>query len=453
MEAPAGASFSTEVAPILEDVCARCHGPGGPGSTGWELATAGDAQKYASSIHLATSTGVMPPWPASELSVPFVGDLSLSDAQLASLASWASSGAELDVEPSTPIRPTGPVNVIDAPDLVATSARGPYQGSTDVLDDYRCLVFDLGVDDTEWILASQFEPDRSEVVHHAIVTLASGELREQAEFWDSTEPGPGWTCYGGNGLDPSRAGGYVFPLGGWAPGANVARQPDGYAIPVRSGDFLVVQIHYHFDAEAPADLSRMVFDLASEKEIAAQPGGGYRTLRSALYLGPAEIPCYDGDPDPLCDRAVALERVEELYGAFAAQLPDAFLRQCGSSPDDYAHMTGGTAWSSCDLPVTNPGRITSVSAHMHELGLAFRMTLNPGTAEELVLLDIPDWSFEWQFGYRPVDEIVLDGDDVIRVECSWNRERAPYEAVGYILWAEGTGDEMCYSSITTAPLE
>jgi hypothetical protein len=197
----------------------------------------------------------------------------------------------------------------------------------------------------------------------------------------------------------------------------------------------------------------MVFDFADPGEVAAQPGGRYKTLRSRLYLGPAEIPCYAGDTNPLCDRDVALQRVEDLYGRWAASLPDGFLNQCGSTPADYADMTDGTAWSTCDLPIRSPGRITSVTAHMHELGLSFRMTLNPDTPDELILLDIPDWSFDWQFGYEPVDDIVITRRDTVRIECRWNRERAPYEAVGYILWAEGTGDEMCYSAITTAPIE
>jgi len=67
-------------------------------------------------------------------------------------------------------------------------------------------------------------------------------------------------------------------------------------------------------------------------------------------------------------------------------------------------------------------------------------------------LDIPDWDFQWQFNYHPVEEIILQYGDTIRVDCAWNRERAPYEAVGYILWSLGTGDEMCYSGITTAPV-
>jgi len=54
---------------------------------------------------------------------------------------------------------------------------------------------------------------------------------------------------------------------------------------------------------------------------------------------------------------------------------------------------------------------------------------------------------------QPVEEIILERGDTIRVDCSWNRDRAPYEADGYILWVDGTGAEMCFSSIVTAPAE
>ena len=440
--------FSTDVLPILENVCTQCHSPGGPGSTHWDLQSAADAAEFADFMASVTSTGFMPPWPASELSVPFLNDLSLTDDEIEAISSWAENGAPLDVAPATPVRTLNPPQFIDDPDLVLTSARGGYTGSTDVLDDYRCLVFDPEFTDTEWILASHFEPDQVEVVHHAIVTLHSAEVRARAEQLDAAEPGPGWTCYVTSLLEGVDGGG--VPLNGWAPGQPPRRLPDGYGIPVDPGDFLVVQIHYHFDESAPTDLSRMTFDLASEVELAAA-GSELKRLTGDLYLGPAEIPCYEGDTDPLCDRNTALDRVEELYGGLARRIPDLMLWQCGARVEDYADMTNGTAWSTCEHEVSNPGRIVSVMAHMHELGLRYRMTKNPGRADETVLLDIPDWDFDWQFLYQPVDEIILDDDDTVLIECAWNRERAPFDAVGYILWAEGTVDEMCYSSIVTAP--
>ncbi len=446
-DAPADTShFSNEVLPVLENVCTQCHSPGGPGSIHWELQTAADAVAEADFIDSVISTGFMPPWPASDLSVPFENDISLTDDEIAAIRAWVDEGAELDVDPGTPIRTLNPPQFIDEPDLVLTSAKGAYSGSTDVLDDYRCLIYDPEFTETEWVLASHFEPDQVEVVHHAIVTLHSADVRDRAEQLDAAEEGPGWTCYVAAALDG--VGG--APMNGWAPGQPPRRMPDGYGIRVDPGDFLVVQIHYHFDRSAPADLSRMTFELATDEELEAA-GGELKELTGDLYLGPAEIPCYEGDTDPLCDRDAALDRVEDLYGGFARRIPDLMLLQCGSSVEDYADMTNGTAWSTCDHRVSNPGRLVSVMAHMHELGLSYRMTKNPGQPDEQVLLDIPDWDFDWQFLYQPVEDISLERGDIVQIECRWNRERAPYDAVGYILWAEGTVDEMCYSSITTAP--
>ena len=442
-------SFSSEVLPILENHCALCHAPGSPGSTHMELAVAADALVNAFGIGRLVDSGDMPPWPASKLSLDFVGDHSITEEQKKLLVAWADQGGPIDTPPDKKIVSQKPLMTITEPDLAITSAKGPYQGSTDNLDDYRCMIFDPDVKKTEWILASHFVPDKLEIVHHGIFTLASEEYREQAEQLDESDTGVGWSCYGGTGLIEQESG-YQFGFGGWAPGDPPEVSPDGYAVPLRPGDFLIVQLHYHYDYSAPPDLSTMLFDLASDEDIAAN-GGAFKTLTGQLFLGPAEIPCYDGDTHPLCDRDAAIENATERFG-LRGQLSNFFNRQCGFTPADYAHMTTGTANSSCDIGVSAPGKIVSLTGHMHELGLSIRLTLNPETENERILLDIPDWDFQWQLNYHPVEEIILQYGDTIRVDCAWNRERAPYEAVGYILWSLGTGDEMCYSGIRTAPM-
>ena len=443
-------SFSGDILPVLERSCASCHNEGQAGASGMPLSTAADAAENAAYIELVTAAHSMPPWPASEESVDFVGDHSLTETEIAQIALWSSTGGDIDVDPATPIVSSQAPSFLEDPEIVMTSALGAYTGSVDTQDDYRCLIMEPGNTEQEWILATQFVPDQVEVVHHGIVSLASQELRDQADWLDASQEGPGWTCYGGTGLQVTE--GYQRRLAGWAPGAQPARLPDGYAIPLNPGDFIIVSIHYHYDGTPPADLSQFQIDLASDEEIAAQ-GGQYRTIQGARYLGPAEIPCYEGDTEPLCDRDLAIERVRAAYGDFIGGLPNYFLWNCGSTVEDYADMTDGTAWSTCDLPVTNPGRIIGMTGHMHELGLSIRLTLNPDTPEERILLDIPDWDFEWQLGYQPIEEIIIDADDTIRVDCAWNRERAPYEPVGYIVWSDGTGDEMCFSTITTAPVD
>ena len=446
-------SFSEYIQPIMERSCASCHGPDLAGSDHFVIRTAADIANNATSIDFLASQRLMPPWPASTLSPHFVDDPSLTDEEIARLVAWVEDGAPLDVDPATPVVNSKPESrlVGDDRDVVMTPAGGASGGNPQNVDEYRCLMYEPGNDEVEHIVATHFEPDQTQVVHHAVVTLASADLRDRAAELDAADPGPGWSCFGGFGFGRGSAVN-TTRLPGWAPGTQPSRQPDGYAVPLKPGDFVVVQVHYHYDGSAPADASRYVLALASDEELEAN-GGSFNELTNALYLGPAEIPCYDGDTDPLCDRDVALQRSRDLYGDRVALRPDFFLNRCGASVSDFADMTDGTAWSTCDLPVTNPGRIHSVFGHMHELGLSIRLTLNPDTAEERVLLDIPDWNFEWQFGYTPVDDIVIDRDDTIRVDCAWNRERAPYEAVGYILWADGTGDEMCYSAITTVQVD
>ena len=77
------------------------------------------------------------------------------------------------------------------------------------------------------------------------------------------------------------------------------------------------------------------------------------------------------------------------------------------------------------------------------------MTLNPETEAERVLLDIPRWDFDWQLNYYPVEDIELEPGDIVRIECSWDRNlRDPSLEPAWVLWADGTNDEMCFATIT-----
>ena len=153
----------------------------------------------------------------------------------------------------------------------------------------------------------------------------------------------------------------------------------------------------------------------------------------------------------------------------ADQVSEAYLRQgqkmareigelsfgpvsLGANLDDLMADTDGVGQSSCERSVTNPGEVVSLWGHMHEFGKSYRLTLHPGTSEELVLLDIPSWSFDWQFGYTPVEQFVLRPGDRVRVECTWDRGLSYQPEPRYITWNEGTEDEMCWTSIATVPI-
>ncbi len=229
---------------------------------------------------------------------------------------------------------------------------------------------------------------------------------------------------------------------GWAPGQLPGRYPDGSGLRLKPGDFFVVQVHYHYDTRPGPDASWLELQL-ERSDVDLEP------VTISQYLTPAEIPCGPGEEGPLCDRTAAMARAVAEFGIVPADLINL---QCRVSPATFADMTDGVAWSSCDLPVMATGEIISVLGHMHALGATYRMTLNPETDDELVLLDIPDWDYDWQYNYEPAQSIVLERGDVLRFECSWERSRRdPSLEPAYVLWSFGSDDEMCFSTVVTRP--
>ena len=433
--------FATSIQPIFADRCASCHSPGGPGTAHWTLGTAGDIVANHENIAALLANGAMPPWPAGGESPAFREDRSLRDDQLQAILDWSEAGAPLDVDAGSEISPLHPVVGLSAPDRTVTAAE-PYAGSTAVTDDYRCQIFDPELPDGGWITSYEFIPDAEAVVHHAIGYLVPASTREAATALDGADGKPGWQCYGSSGLGNDD----IFL--GWAPGQLPAALPAGTGLWVEPGAFIVVQIHYHYETEAPPDQSALAL-VTTDADSDLDP------VTVSEYIAPAEIPCSTDESGPLCDRDTAMAAAVERYGPEGV-LADRLLGLCGQTVDDFAAMTDGIASASCDIPagfVGGTGEIISVLGHEHEIGSWFKMTLNPGQPDEKVLLDIPDWDFDWQYNYAPVESIVIDASDIVRIECGWDRSRRdPALEPAYVLWADGTNDEMCFATITTRPL-
>jgi hypothetical protein len=86
--------------------------------------------------------------------------------------------------------------------------------------------------------------------------------------------------------------------------------------------------------------------------------------------------------------------------------------------------------------------------------VAFRISLNPGTPAEKILLDIPRWDFHWQGEYWFAEPIALRQGDRVRISCVYDNAEAipgpdgrPLEP-RYLTWGEGTTDEMCLGGIS-----
>ena len=437
-------SFANDVQPVLEENCVSCHSGTGPGTTHLVMESAGDVTTIADFMAFRVEAGEMPPAPLSGLQeIAYQFDLEMTPEDRQTIIDWAAGGGELDVAEDTSLTATSQTfPPIDA-DLVL-AADGPYPGS-DKLDDYRCRIIDPEFTDTSWVTSIETRIDESRVLHHSIISILPADLRADADALDGADGAPGWNCQ-----TVSQVGGeFLSSVAGWAPGTGPITLPEGTGIQMDAGDTFVVQWHYHYDSEPLPDNSGLAIEIADDAEVAAA-GGALAPARYSNLVGPAEIPCASFESGPLCDRDAAVERIAEEFGFQSTLLPEVINRRCGVTPEDFAHFTDGVASSSCDLPAP-VGQVISMTPHMHELGSTYRLTLNPDTPEEQVLIDIDQWDFDWQLGYYPEEALTFDDDDVLRLECGWDRSLWPAGLESrYIVWADGTQDEMCFTGLAVS---
>jgi polyisoprenoid-binding protein YceI/mono/diheme cytochrome c family protein len=399
-------SFSRDVQPILEQHCATCHERGAVGASMWKLANARDAADVADGLAVVTKSEYMPPWPPSDEGIPLQHARGLTDEQIDTIVDWAKAGAPLDVADSTEVTAPEETEVpLPRADLTLELPE-PYQGGPATKDDYRCFILDPGLTAPTFLTGSVFEPDQLQIVHHALVYQRPARAMADARTRDAADPGGGWSCATGMGGD-STSGALV---GGWVPGQ-------------RPQDF------------GAGDRSRMVLELSDDPTLIP--------LHTSQLIGPVEIPCPGGITGGLCDRPAALADVAQRFGPGAAVVSDALNRICRTKPEELAATSDGvTATTTCDYRIREDGDIVDVLGHMHELGSSYRMTLNPDAPDPKVLLDIPTWDFDWQLNYQPVERVTVKRGDTIRVSCSWDRNLRFDPQPRYIVFAEGTKDEI-----------
>src|SRR5689334_12487474 len=100
-------TYDKDVLPILQKNCQSCHRPGeiGPMS----FMTYKDTRPWARAMKAAVTARKMPPWFAHEGDGPFANDKRLDEADIATIAAWADTGAAEGDEKDRPV----PVTFVD----------------------------------------------------------------------------------------------------------------------------------------------------------------------------------------------------------------------------------------------------------------------------------------------------------------------------------------------------
>lgn len=378
-------TFTHDVAPILYQHCAVCHHAGEVAP--FPLLTWQDAAKRSELIATVTASRFMPPWQPERGYGHFQGERRLRDADIVTLRRWADAGAPEGNPAQQPPVPDFPESwQFGTPDMTIRMPK-PFSIAADGPDQYMCFVIPLHLASDKYVRALEFRPEARSVVHHALFLLDSGHIGRQN--------GESYPCFGTPGFLPSGA------LGGWTPGMQPARMPDGLQLILRKGSDLVLQIHYH-------------------------PTGKPETDQSMLGL-------YFTDKPPtkwVADIALGSRQIDIPPGARAYKVRDHF---------------------------TTPVDVEAVAIIPHAHYICKEMdgwAILPDGRKQW-LIRIRDWNFDWQEQYRYATPVKLPADTDLQMEFTYDNSadnpRNPNHPPRRVVWGPDTTDEMAGLHVQVVP--
>ena len=389
-----GPTYWSDVRPILDESCARCHTDGGQGPVSFD--DPANVIALAPMILAKIDAGLMPPPAPDPACADYVDSDKywLDDAEKATLRAWVDGGTPLGDPPAVTDPP--PLATLAPWDLELRGAE-PYTPTFtgDDPNDYRCWAIDVGNDTEQFLTGLEAIVDHPAFVHHVVLFDDGGNVLGGRDAWSG-------------GADPSDADG--FPCGGfgegdwmflhaWAPGSLPMQFPDGYGIRVQAHAKLVVQAHYFNNGAVEPDAVGYGLNLADSVEHEV-----------------FDIPVYPDNFDhiPAGDPA---------YTASA----------------DYALSDFG-------LPISLT--VLSVWPHMHVLGDGFDYAIKHADNTDTCVVHEDGWSFHNQVPVNLIAPIVVSPTDTLSIQCHYDNSAANPSQLNDppidVYNGEGTNDEMCF---------
>jgi hypothetical protein len=222
--------------------------------------------------------------------------------------------------------------------------------------------------------------------------------------------------------------------------------PKGTGVPLPAGSLVIMQVHYNLlVGDKPVSSSVDLHTVPSSTPLLP--------LHLDLMLAPPNIPCPAGVTGPLCSRTAELANVGKRFGQDAVDEVNGIEGLCGDNPSDPPEGDFAT----CLTSISKSGYIVRVQAHMHLLGLALTMVLNPGTPEAKTVLDVPDYNFHYQRSYNLATPVPVTAGEPVQVTCAYNPKLAQELPIlrkappHFITWGDGSTDEMCIGLAWISP--
>ena len=384
------ATFYKDVLPILQNRCQECHRSGEIGPMA--LITYKETRPWAKSIREVIRTKKMPPWFADPAHGRFSNDRSLTQKEIDTLVAWADAGApEGDKKHAPALRAWQAGWQIPAPDMILTKPNAfdvPANGKID----YQYIVIPTELTEDKWVQVVEARPSARSVVHHVVVYV-----REPSSKWlrGEAEPGvpfvpPRTTPEGRQRGDIGGAGSDILTI--YTPGNIPDTFAPGQAKLIKAGSDLVFQMHYTANNKSAAS------DKTSVGILFAKEPPKERVLTVALSNDKFVIPPGDGN----------------------YRVP-----------------------AKATLP--NGGALLSFFPHMHVRGKAFEYKLTQPDSDEEVLLNVPNYNFNWQLTYRlekPLE--IKPGAEMAMAGWFDNSPNNPHnpDPKSEVRWGEQSWEEM-----------
>lgn len=390
-----GPTYHDDIAPMMQVHCTACHVP--DEMAPFALQTYEEVKATSSASHVTMVEGTMPPWPPNKDCAEIKDHRGISTEEVELFEAWIDAGHPEGEPNDEPMEGPPSTDVEAEADRVLDWGFDykPTPPDDDSIDDYRCFVVDPDIDEEKFVNLIHTRPDNAEVVHHMIAYTAPGSAADDIAALKAEDDRPGYECFGGPRTSDS------MWLSAWAPGEVPTPFMDGYGIRLKEDDHIIIQMHYN---------------------TVNDPEGTDRTEVDLYFVDEEEYP----EPTELA----------------MIPLPDHSLHLEAGDPE------ASTTWQAPTLPI--PITVHGIFPHMHMLGTKFNITVDPGEEDEMCLIDIPNWDFDWQGFYMYEEPMVIPSYAEVEMYCEYDNSadnQAPGRTPQDVYWGDGTYDEMCLGVI------
>ncbi|MBJ05134.1 MAG: hypothetical protein CMP65_04465 [Flavobacteriales bacterium] len=414
-------TFSKDISPIIYGKCTSCHREGESGQIPFtsylEVASMGEM------IKVVTQSNYMPPWPPDPEYTPhsLLDERFLTDDEKNLIVEWVDNGLlqgnpELEAELPTTIEGS----VIGEPDYVFQMNEAYFiEGNN--MDDYRVFVFPTGFTEDTYIKSIEFRPDNREAVHHAIIMA---DVTGSGASNDEESPDVlGYESFGGFSLDGVSPTEYVF-LAGYAPGMNPIVWNGELGMKIPAGADILCQVHY-----APSSVDE--WDQSSINIFTKPASEVEREVQMKMWLRlDLDIP------------ANTQTTVEACLN-FHPVIP--YLDFFGPEPQSFNGYTF-TGEQHCSLP--EDWSLLGILPHSHLMGKSWEVYAETPDGNNIPIIKIPDWDFDWQGFYYPEYMQHIPAGSIIKGIATYDNTSDQNMS-----WGELTTDEMFFCPIYYVPYQ